>query len=193
MSEPGPADLGTARLGGRLLVASPLLGDPNFERSVVLMLDHDGSGALGVILNRASEVAVADILPDWADVVAAPDVVFSGGPVSQDSALAVVGVGAGVRSPGVRPVAAELAVLDLDASPERVAPALRSMRVFAGYAGWSAGQLEGEVAEGAWFVVDAGPLDVFCADPADLWRRVLARQPPPLAWAATYPPDPTWN
>jgi putative transcriptional regulator len=86
-----------------------------------------------------------------------------------------------------------LATVDLEAPPEQVAPALARLRVFAGYAGWAAGQLEAEVAEGAWWVLDALPDDPFPAEPALLWQQVLRRQGPPLAFAATLPGDPSHN
>ena len=76
-------------LTGRLLVATPALADPNFDRAVVLLLDHDEKGSLGVVLNRPTPVDVGDILEGWADLAGAPGVVFQGGPVSLDSALGV--------------------------------------------------------------------------------------------------------
>lgn len=175
-----------------MLVASPGLADPNFERAVVLVLEHSGEGALGVVLNRPSGLPVAEILATWADVVAPPSLVFHGGPVSTDSALGLVRTSrADVL--GIRRLPHDIGLVDLDTPPELVSDAVTSMRVFAGYAGWGAGQLDAEIDEGAWFVVDPLPDDAFTTDPDDLWRRVLRRQPPPLSLVASFPRDPALN
>ncbi len=178
---------------GRLLVATPALVDPNFARAVVLLLEHGDDGALGVVVNRPTTVPVTDVLPDWEPMVSAPDVVFQGGPVSLDSALGLVAVSDGADPIGVRRVSDGLGLVDLDTPPEVLTGGLSAMRIFAGYAGWSDGQLEDEITEGAWYVVDAEPGDPFTEDPDDLWRAVLRRQPGALAMVATFPPDPSLN
>jgi putative transcriptional regulator len=180
-------------LAGRLLVAAPALADPNFDRAVVLMLSHDGDGGLGVVVNRPTEVPITSILPAWQPVVSEPDVVFRGGPVSLDSALGLVILANEDEPLGVRRVSGQLGVVDLDAPPEVVSPAVTGMRVFAGYAGWSPDQLETEIDEGAWYVVDAEATDAFSSTAADLWRIVLRRQVGPLSWLATFPADPSMN
>ena len=183
-------------LTGNLLVASPALGDENFERSVILLVDHD---ELGVVINRPSTIDVAAILPDWHVYSTAPAVVFEGGPVGRDSALALGALtsahdSVAVEEPlGFRQVFGQLGLVDLDAPPEVVAGEIARMRVFAGYAGWGADQLEQEIKEGAWFVVESSPWDPFEPDPQHLWRDVLRRQGGELAWLATYPADPTLN
>jgi putative transcriptional regulator len=190
---------GTARLHvGDLLVATPALLDPNFERTVVLLLDLDESGALGVVLNRPSGVPVGEVLPDWTDVAGEPDVLFQGGPVSTDSALAVGTYSALGDDPDEEPVGFrrlydDVGIVDLDTPIEIVAPALSGMRIFAGYAGWGGEQLVAEILEGSWFVVPSVPEDLFGQDPEGLWRRVLRRQPGELAWVSTQPADPTLN
>jgi putative transcriptional regulator len=180
-------------LTGRLLVATPALADPNFKRAVVLILDHDNDGALGVVVNRPTEVAVTDILPMWEPVVSGPDVVFQGGPVSLDSALGLVAVPPGDEPIGVRRLHNSFGLVDLDTPPEVVLGGVLQMRIFAGYAGWSPDQLESEIADGAWYVVDAETSDPFTPEPKDLWRMVLRRQTGPLAMVATFPPDPSLN
>jgi putative transcriptional regulator len=180
-------------LAGRLLVAAPALADPNFERSVVLVLSHDDDGALGVVVNRPTEVPITSILPAWQPVVSQPDVVFRGGPVSLDSALGLVIIANEDIPLGVRRVSGRLGAVDLDAPPEVVSPAVAGMRVFAGYAGWSPEQLEAEIDDGAWFVVDAETTDAFSSAAEDLWRTVLRRQTGPLSWLATFPADPSLN
>lgn len=186
---------------GRLLVASPEMGDPNFADSVVLLLEVNDEGALGVILNRPSVIAVDEVLGPWAELTAAPEVLFRGGPVSTDGALGVALVrgDADQQPPGFRPIedpAAEVAglgLLDLDAPTELFAEALAGLRIFAGYAGWGAGQLADEIDRGDWYVVPATTSDVFGPDSTDLRREVLRRQPGDLAWHATRPADPALN
>jgi putative transcriptional regulator len=180
---------------GRLLVASPTLHDPNFRRTVVLLLDHDEEGTLGVVLNRPTTVPVASVLPGWADTVDDPPVLFDGGPVSADSALAVACVpeAEGEDPVGFRRLFGPTGMVDLDTPLEVLAPAMTRMRIFAGYAGWGGGQLEAELDEGSWYVVAAETADIFAASPEDLWRQVLRRQHGPLAWVATMPTDPTRN
>lgn len=178
---------------GRLLVASPLLSDPNFARTVILLLSHDDDGALGVVLDQPTEVPVADVLPGWGGVLTDPDVLFHGGPVGPDSALGLVSLWVDEEPPGVRRVTAELGLVDLDAPVEVVQPGVSNMRVFAGYAGWGNGQLEAEIDEGAWFVLDMRDGDVFGRGDEDLWRAVLRRQNSELALLSTMPEDPTTN
>ena len=180
---------------GRLLVASPTLLDPNFIRTVVLLLDHDEEGTLGVVLNRPTTVPVASVLPGWADTVDEPPVLFDGGPVSGDSALAVACVpeADGEDPVGFRRLFGPTGMVDLDTPLEVLAPAMTRMRIFAGYAGWGGGQLDAELEEGSWYVVRAETADIFSALPDDLWRQVLRRQRGPLAWVATMPIDPRHN
>ncbi|MEV0849552.1 YqgE/AlgH family protein [Streptomyces sp. NPDC049954] len=184
-------------LTGRLLVATPALADPNFDRAVVLLLDHDAEGSLGVVLNRPTPVGVGDILEGWGELAGAPGVVFQGGPVSLDSALGVAvvpGEGTGRSLPlGWRRVHGAIGLVDLETPPELLAAALGSLRIFAGYAGWGPGQLENELGNGAWYVVDSEPGDVSAPDPGRLWRSVLRRQRSELAMIATYPDDPSLN
>lgn len=178
-------------LVGRLLVATPELRDPNFVRTVVFLLEANDDGAVGVVLNRPSEVPVGSVLPGWVDEVTGRGVLHQGGPVGLDGALGVAVAREGTA--GFRPVHAGVGLIDLDTPPEVVAGALRALRVFAGYSGWGAGQLEGELADGAWYVVDAQPADVFTDDPDGLWRAVLRRQGGDLALVSTWTDDPDLN
>ena len=184
-------------LTGRLLVAAPRLVDPNFIRGVVLVCRHDDDGALGVVLNRLTSVTVGEALPDWVEPLAPPNVVFLGGPVQPEMA---VGLGrlrpehAGrAESEQWTPVDDRLGLVNLGASPAEEVALLDRLRVFAGYAGWSAGQVDLEVASGDWFVLAAEEDDPFTAGPGGLWRRVLHRQRGPLALFADFPPDPSLN
>lgn len=184
---------------GRILVATPLLDDPNFRRSVVLVLEHDAAeGTLGVVLNRPTDVPVGRVLPPWGELVTGPSVLFQGGPVALDSALALARVPSGESPLGWRALddasdVSRVGVLDLDAPPSLIAPELVQLRVFAGYAGWSGGQLRSEIEQGAWYVVPGEPGDVFAAEPERLWQAVLRRQGGDLALVSTYPDDPNLN
>ena len=191
--------MGSDPKAGRLLVATPLLGDPNFRRAVVLIVEHEVTeGTLGIVLNRPTKIPVGQVLEQWTDLATDPSVVFTGGPVSPTSALALALVPGkdepvGWRALDGAPALARLGLLDLDAPPLLLAPAIKSLRVFAGYAGWSPGQLDTEIDEGAWYVLPAQPGDVFAAEPDRLWRAVLRRQEGDLAFLATYPDDPSMN
>jgi putative transcriptional regulator len=179
---------------GMLLLASPELLDPNFIDSVVLLLDADDDGAMGVVLNRPSPVPVVAVLADWGDVVAEPEVLFRGGPVSPEGALAVALLRDRDDVPeGLRPVTDRLAIVDLEGEAEALDGQVEGVRIFAGYAGWGAGQLEGEIAGGDWYVVPALPPDAFRSDPTELWRDVMRRQPGELAWHVNRPVDPELN
>lgn len=181
---------------GRLLVAAPAMSDPNFARTVVFLLDHDEEGTLGVVLNRPSHVPVGAVLPSWDGRTTGTDVLFDGGPVAEDSALAIAlldGPADGPEPDGFRRVAGPYGLLDLDLDPDVADPALVAVRIFAGYAGWAEGQLADEIARGDWYVVDGGSDDVFATSPDDLWHRVLRRQPGDLAFLATPSVDPSLN
>lgn len=181
-------------LSGRVLVATPALTDPNFHRAVVLILEHNVEGAIGLVLNRPSDVRVADALPGWEDVAASPSVVFAGGPVERDAIIAL-GRAHPETIPGADwvPIVDHLRIVDLTAGPAVAVAAVADARIFVGYAGWSAGQLEAEVAEDAWFVAEARELDAVNHDPDSLWAAVLRRQPGELALFSTYPDDPSLN
>lgn len=168
-------------LTGSLLVASPLLADPNFFRTVVFLLQHDDDGALGLVVNRPSGAPVSDHLPDWGDIVNDPPVVFVGGPVEPAVAVALGDHGAPTPLSGVH-------MVDLEGEPGGA-----WIRVFSGYAGWGPGQLEEELDEGSWMVVDALVSDIRTERPDGLWHDVLRRQRGALRMLATYPPSPELN
>ncbi|MFL6239437.1 MAG: YqgE/AlgH family protein [Actinomycetes bacterium] len=193
MSEPDDGS-GIESLAGRLLLATPLLRDPNFMRTTVFIAEHSPEGAVGVVLNRPSETDVAGVLPAWEATVTSPPVVFVGGPVSQEGALALARIaGPGMPEEGFQPVVDGFGVVDLEIDSALLAPHLAAMRVYAGYAGWGPGQLDAEIEEGSWYVVTGAPDDVFCSRPEVLWRDVLRRQGGDLALVSTFPPDPSLN
>ena len=179
-------------VGGRLIVATPRMLDPNFERTVVLVLDHDEDGALGIVLNRPLEVPLDDVLPGWGRVATNPPVIFGGGPVEP---AAVIGLGRSRDEPGDswEPIVGRIRAVDPSADPALVAAEVDAIRIFAGYAGWGPGQLENELAEEAWFVLESETEDPFTDDPDALWNRVFRRQSGDLKMLATYPADPSMN
>lgn len=181
---------------GSALVAAPGLHDPSFRRTVVLVIEHRESGTLGVVLNRPSEVPVDDVLPSWGSHATRPQSLYLGGPVEQRAALCVAALPTGVDAAsldGVIGVRGALALVDLGSDPSLLVPRVRGLRVFAGYAGWDAGQLDVEIGRGDWVVAPALPDDVLAPTGVDLWGRVLRRQGMPLALLATYPDEPRHN
>jgi len=177
---------------GTLLLASTDLQEPTFRRSVIYIVEHNDGGTLGVVLNRPSETAVYNVLPQWTDLVAKPKTMFVGGPVKRDAALCLGALRIGVDPegmPGVRHVAGRIVMVDLDADPESIAESVEGVRIFAGYSGWTIGQLDGEIERDDWIVLSALPSDVLVEPRVDLWSQVLRRQPMPLPLFATHPID----
>jgi putative transcriptional regulator len=175
-------------LRGSLLIAGPQLLDPNFRRTVVLVADHGEEGAMGVILNRPSGMTVADAAPDLEPLIGPDAPIFAGGPVQPTSGVVLAEVaeadeavfGDIVLVPGL----GELADVVDDAG---------NIRVFAGYAGWGPGQLDGELERDDWIVEPAQPADVFSEEPEALWGAVLERKGGQYALVARMPEDPSQN
>jgi len=180
---------------GALLVAMPALTDPTFAGSVVYVLDHSDSGTLGVVLGRPSQVQIRDVLPGWCDLAVEPGVFHVGGPCEADTALCLATAPAAAGADGgLRRVAGDVYLVDLDGDPGELPEQIAGLRVFAGYAGWSAGQLAGEIAEGAWACVPGRPEDVLSpAAGPELWRHVMGRQTAGLAVLSTAPAEPSLN
>jgi putative transcriptional regulator len=195
---PTPDPLLPAPAAGALLVAGPSLEDPNFHRTVVLLLAVGGlEGALGVVLNRPNEVPVAALLPGWEDLAAPPDSVFVGGPVARDNVICLARLRSGFWDgfDGCSPVTGVegLATLDLNRSPADMAEGVDAVRLFSGYAGWSPGQLEGELEAGGWLVLPGRLEDAFSPSPAEMWRMVLRRAGGRVALYANAPPKLSMN
>lgn len=186
---------------GRLLVATPVLDDPNFARVVIYVIEHHDDGALGLVLNRPSVETLGEPLDRWVDVQSEPSQVFTGGPVEPEALIALaktVGPAGATAADGgdeddpdshLSTLNGTIASADLAADPALVAADIDGLRVFRGYAGWGAGQLEAEIGTGSWIVVDSLDDDIFTATPGELWRRVLGRQPGRLGWLANAPDD----
>ena len=173
-----------ASLRGKLLIASPGLGD-YFRRTVVLMIEHSDAGAMGIVLNRPTDAEVGDVVPSLAAMADEDDVVHAGGPVEPDTVIAL-GDFEDPTEAGA-PVSGSIGVLD----PDRPEPSLRRLRVFAGYAGWAPGQLDAEMEQDAWIVTDPEPDDVFAPD--DPWPRVVQRKGGEFVLMSTMPLDPRLN
>jgi putative transcriptional regulator len=171
-------------LRGQLLIAAPSLFD-YFRRTVVLVIEHTEEGAMGVVLNRMSETPVTEAVPQLAELVGAEELVRVGGPVAPQSVVAL-GDFEDASEAGMR-VVGGLGTLD----PEAANESLRRLRVYAGYAGWDAGQLDGEIDEGAWIVASADPEDPF--RDGDIWSDALRRKGGGYRLLATMPSDPSLN
>jgi putative transcriptional regulator len=171
-------------LRGKLLVAAPSLFD-YFRRTVVLVIEHTPDGAMGVVLNRESETRVADAVPQLAELADADELVRIGGPVAPQSVVAL-GEFEDIEEAG-KAVTGQLGTLDPDAGND----SLRRLRVYAGYAGWAAGQLEAELEQEAWVVAPAEEQDPF--SDGDIWSRALERRGGAYRLLATMPPDPSQN
>ena len=176
-------------LRGQLLVSSPALVDPNFRKTVVLIAHHDDDGALGLVLSRPSDVAAVEAVPALDGLPGAADPVFVGGPVQPD-AFMVLAEFEDVAD-AAAPIFGDLGFMPAEAEPDDLS--IRRLRLFAGYAGWGAGQLEAELAEPSWIVVSAEADDAFADDPDELWRSVLHRKGGPFSIMENMPFDPGLN
>ncbi len=171
-----------------------MLQDPNFDRTVILVLEHGAEGAVGVVLNRPTDIDLVAALPDWYQAAAEPAVVFVGGPVGQGAVLCLgQSTSTLTMIEGWQPVVGSLGLVDLSRDASEVLGSLVNVRVFSGYAGWGQGQLEGEIGSHAWVVVDSDPSDALSSAPEDLWRLVVRRQRGTVSWLADFPDDPSLN
>ncbi|HEY2570890.1 MAG TPA: YqgE/AlgH family protein [Solirubrobacteraceae bacterium] len=178
-------------LVGQLLLASPTLRDPNFERTVVLIGVHSDEGAMGVVLNRPSEVTVGEAAPQLEETVEESERVFVGGPV-QPTSIVFLAEFLDPEPAGVL-VLGRIGFPAPDAELDELSRATGRVRVFAGFAGWGEGQLESEIADGDWIAQDALPEDVFSELPEELWSSVLTRKGGSYALIARMPTDPSVN
>jgi putative transcriptional regulator len=179
-------------LRGKLILASPVLRDPNFIRTVVLIAEHTDEGAMGLVLNRPANSTVGEAVPDLSWLAGDLEPVYVGGPVAETAVI--------VLAEFDRPELAgalvddDLGFIGADADdPERLDGAIRRARVFAGHAGWGPGQLEDELAEDAWIIEPPHREEIFTEEPGDLWAAVLRRKGHRYALLATMPPDPSVN
>lgn len=183
--------LAVQSMRGHLLVAAPVLTDPNFHRTVVLVGEHGTEGAMGVVLNRPSSVTVRDALTPLSPIVGDHDLVYVGGPVQTDAVVILADFADPGRSAGV--VFDSVGFVPGEVEDAEELGGLRQTRVFVGYSGWGPGQLESELEERAWILADATTEDVFSAETERLWTRVLRRLGGAYAVLALLPEDPRVN
>lgn len=178
-------------LRGQLLIASPALMDPNFRRTVVLITEHNEEGAMGVVLNRPAEVTVSDVVPELDDLADGDAPVYVGGPVSPGAVVVLAEFDD--ISDAAAAVSGRLGFVPAETDHRSLAAGTGRARVFAGYSGWSPGQLEAELEEDSWIVEPVQADDPFIEDPDELWRTVLRRKGSEFALIATMPQDPSLN
>jgi putative transcriptional regulator len=177
-------------LRGQLLIAAPTLLDPNFSRTVVLICEHGDEGALGLVLNRRTELEVAAAVPELHELIDGDDHLWSGGPVQPSSIVLL----AEFDDPGeALMVTGDVGLVLEGTDMDSLGDTTRRARAFVGYSGWGAGQLEAEVEADDWIIAPSDPEDAFTDEPGDLWRRVLERKGGRYALLATMPPDPSLN
>tara|TARA_B100000686_G_C16694429_1_gene919629 strand:+ start:61 stop:606 length:546 start_codon:yes stop_codon:yes gene_type:complete len=175
----------------RLLIATPELIDPNFYRSVIYILEHNEEGAMGLVLNRTFQINAEEAIPRWAERLKPPKYLHCGGPVSESSLLGIANIPS-ENLEGAVLLLGTIGILDLHKHPDEL-PGVDSVRLFSGYTGWTAGQLDSEIAVGGWIVVDAKPEDLLTNSPQKLWSSVLHRQKGLLGLLSAYPDDPSVN
>ena len=177
---------------GMLLVAAPGMLSDEFNRSVVLVIEHNEHLTFGVNLASRSDLAVFNVMPDWLPAVAKPQALYIGGPLNQQSVVGLAMTKAGVdmeQAPQLNRLANRLAHVDLRAEPGDIADLVEGMRLFAGYAEWAPGQLDDEIERGDWYVTPALPTDVIVPGRTDLWGDVMRRQQAPLPLFSPFPAD----
>lgn len=159
---------------GMFLIASRGLVDPNFSESVVLLLEYDAGGALGLIVNRPTKILLTELLPDIEELEARADTVYLGGPVSRNHIVLLMRSDS--HPPGAGRVFADtyasssMSTLKQAASESQYGA---TFRAYAGYAGWGPGQLDGEVSRGDWYVSPADESIVFEADSETIWPKLI--------------------
>lgn len=176
---------------GQLLIAGPTLGDPNFWRTVVLIVEHNEDGALGLVLNRPSETTVGEAVPQLAELVDPEDDVLVGGPVQQSGVIVL----AEFEDPSDAALIAfeDIGIVGTSSEVIETYTGVRAARAFAGHAGWGPGQLEDELERGDWIVEPARRSDAFDTEPSELWPAVLTRKGGSYALIARMPADPSQN
>jgi len=177
-------------LRGRLLISSGGLYDPNFRHTVVLVGEHNDEGALGVVLNHPLDLTVEEAVPPLAELLNPGERLFQGGPVQPSSPVLL----AEFSYPDLADILVFGSVGFLVGEvPADARASIVRARVFAGYAGWGPGQLEGELEIDSWILEPALEEDVFTDVPELLWSRVLRRKGPEYELLSRMPFDPNMN
>lgn len=178
---------------GQLLIATEPGKGGFFDRTVVLILEHNESGTLGVVLDKPSDIDMPPPLEPWTGLLSPPAVPFIGGPVNEQAVVALAQLAnPEISPPGWRPILGDVGLVDLDTPVELVDGAFAHMRLFIALSGWEAGQLEGELIRGSWFRTVARAEEIFGL-PDDLWRRVLRRLGGVAARWSTWTSIPVFN
>jgi putative transcriptional regulator len=179
-------------LKGNLLIAGPRLIDPNFWRTVVLIVDHNDEGAFGMVLNRPSETSVGEAVPELETLVEPGEPLFIGGPVQPSSVITLARFGD--VADAALPAFADIGVVGTGGPPlEELAGRVLEARAYVGHSGWGPGQLDSELDRGDWIVEPARPGDVFSPSASELWSAVLTRKGGSYALVARMPLDPSLN
>ncbi len=174
---------------GQLLIAGPTLLDANFQRTVVLVVEHSPEGALGLVLNRPSETTVGEAVEELSQLVDLDEPLYIGGPVQQSALIVLAEFEDAARAAVVAFEDVGVVGGEDHADP----PLTRRGRAFAGHAGWGPGQLDAELEREDWILVPAEREDAFCATPTSLWQAVLERKGGSYALVARMPTDPSVN
>lgn len=177
-------------LRGKLLIASPVLADPNFARTVVLITEHNEDGAMGIVLNRPSDAPAAELLPTLEEIAAA-EPLFIGGPVQPEAVVLLAEFSDPAAAAWI--VVADVGLASAGTDTDDLLPAVRRGRFYAGYSGWGPGQLEVEMEQDSWIVEPPLPTELFPDDPRTLWSDVLTRKGGQYALISRMPEDPSLN
>lgn len=179
---------------GIFLVASPSLRDPNFRQTVVLLCEHGSDGALGVVVNRPTELLLSEALPQIPVLEGQRHVLFAGGPVQPNHVLILYRVAQepiethhvfdGVYLGGDMKALERILVMPREQE---------AFRAYIGYSGWGPGQLEQEMQTGSWILLPADPSVVFEKDPSQVWSEILRSLGGAYELYAEMPPDPHLN
>ncbi|HEY2652255.1 MAG TPA: YqgE/AlgH family protein [Solirubrobacteraceae bacterium] len=177
---------------GQLLIAGPTLVDPNFWRTVVLIVDHSDEGAFGMVLNRPSETSVGEAVPELETLVDPDEPLFFGGPV-QPSSVITLAQFSDVTDAAL-PAFGDIGVLGTGGPPlQELAEGVIEARAYVGHSGWGPGQLDSELERGDWILEPARHGDVFSTASGELWSTVLTRKGGSYALVARMPLDPSLN
>jgi len=173
---------------GKLLVAGRELGDPNFAESVILLIDYDADhGAMGLIVNRRTDVPLSRLFRDFKEAKSRTDQAYVGGPVEITTVVALLK--SAVKPGDAQRVFADVYLIktkDLLQKTLASGAESNSFHVFVGYAGWGEGQLEHEIELGAWHIMSADSAVVFHSDPESVWPRLIRRTEQQIARVPNY-------
>ncbi len=178
-----PAAAGTDQqpAKGMLLVATELVRGEVFAEMVILLLHYDENGALGIVVNRPTDVAPKEVVADVGVFTGYGGTLYWGGPVQMNSLRALLRTD--IPTKDAVAIVDSVHLVPIDDGLKNAPADLASLRLFIGYAGWGAGQLDREMDRGSWHVVPASDEHVFAKDPRALWKRLT---PPRVHRAATY-------